>query len=260
MTLLHFDLNDQFGSGIYRRRVRIAVGERSAAAALDDTHHAMWLLLHHDGTRLTDVSAAIERGPTTSCGGAPAGLKAIVGVGLAAPPGELASRLPVTANCTHLGDLLRWTVSSMADGLAATTYDIVVPDQAGPPVWIEICRDGLSVHRWLVDRETIIEPFDFARRPLMRGFLGWASTSFSGEELRAAIMLQRGAWVARGRRYIVDRRIIPLRAADGMEGACHSYSGASWATAVNKLGYVRDFSDRVVEHPLSGPVRQQLGG
>lgn len=260
MSLSHFDLNGDFGSGVYRRRIRIVAGEERAAAAIDDTHHAMWLLLGHDGDRITNVSAAIERGPTTSCGGAPAGLDAVVGMRLASTNSELTARLPITANCTHLGDLLRWTMAAAAEGAITTTYDVEVPDQSGSPVWIEIRRDGLSIHRWLVNRNTIIAPATCAERPLMRGFLAWASKTFSGEALRAAIMLQRGAWVARGRRYIVDRRIIPLRAAEGMEGACHSYSGAGWVTAMNRLGYVRDFTDGVAEHPLPIHIHQTLQG
>lgn len=257
MSLVHFDPNPDYGSGVYRRLVRIAVTDRTTTASIDDTHHAMWVLLRHRNGVVTEVDAAIERGPATSCGGAPAALGAIKGMSIRATASEITARLVATDNCTHLGDLIRWAMRNT--GRTSTEYRINVPDDGAEPVWIEIRRDDRVVHRWLVNGDTIVGPAPFAGRPLLRGFHAWASALFDADDLEAALMLQRGAWVARGRRYLVDRTRTPLRAAVGMEGACYSYSGQHWATATNNLGYVRDFTDRIIEHPLP-PRAKQIEG
>lgn len=258
VTLGHFDQDPSYGSGLYRRDIRLRFLPGVALATVDDTHHSMWVVLRYRNQIVVSVDAGIQRGPATSCGGAPAKLGSVIGMPITAPLAEIAERLPPSDNCTHLADLLRWALSGTRAGASATDYAIVVPDQIDEPVWIEIRRDKKIVHRWCVDRDTIIAPARFAGLPLLKGFLAWARDAFDAEHLEAAVMLQRGAWVARGRRYVVDRSIIPLRAAAGMQNACHSYSGANWATATNNIGYVRDFSSRVERAPLPALINKLL--
>lgn len=257
MSLSHFAPNPDYGSGIYRRLVRIVVRPQATLASIDDTHHAMWVLLHHRGGLVTGVDGAIERGPATSCGQAAAGLAAVEGMAVRATNSEITARLSPSENCTHLGDLLRWAFRHCER--ETVEYRIAVPDEGAEPIWMEVMRGERIVHRWLVSGETILAPETVAGRPLLRGFHRWASEIFDADDLEAALMLQRGAWVARGRRYLVDHEIVPLRDAAGMESACFSYSGHNWATATNNLHYVRDFTRGVVEHPLPPRVRKITG-
>lgn len=251
VTLAHFESEPTYGSGVYRRRVLVTAREKLVLATVNDTHHAMWLLFRHDGDRVTAIESAIERGPATTCTQAPEALSNAVGLALDTSPRDLAGRLPPAANCTHLADLLRWSLRAARQRvLGSTEYRITVPDSAGPPVWLEVARNGTVVHRWQVDGETIVAPYAFVGRPLLRGFMKWAAATFDDDQLEAAVMLQRGAWVARGRRYVVDRTTVPLKAAVGMKDACFSYSGSNWTSATNIIGYVRDFTSGVVEHPL----------
>lgn len=259
-SLSHFQPNPSYGHGIYRRLVRLSAVERRVLATVDDTHHAMWLVLDHDGVQVTAIECGIERGPATSCSGAPANLTDIVGAPIDLASADFAHRLPPGANCTHLSDLLRWAMRAAQGPGGEIEYEISVPDQMADPVWIEIKRSGLIVHRWLVKGETIQAPALLAGRPLFRGFLAWARAAFGPADLEAGIMLQRGAWVARGLRYVVDRTSVPLSAAAGMQGACFSYSGENWRTARNNLNYVRDFTAGVVEQENSARLRARLEG
>ena len=72
-------------------------------------------------------------------------------------------------------------------------------------------------------------------------------------------MAQMAVFVARGRAYMVDSDR-PRRVAEEPSrfGACFSYSGASFETAVDNTGYVRDFSGGLppMRHAASEPANQ----
>lgn len=239
-TLAHFPINPDFGRGVYRRRLRFACDPRGMVALVDDTHHSYWLSLDHDGEQVIAIDAGFMRAPTTACRGARAGLAALIGAPVAASARDIVARLPAASNCTHLGDLACW---SLAQAGRSAVWEIAIPDQAAAPVWIEICRDGTAVHRWLVANQHIIAPTTLAGRPMMKGFIAWARTAFDDHDLLAATMLQRGLFVARGREHTVDQgEPTPLAIADGMAGMCWSYSGSRLDDAVGMLGYVRDFT------------------
>jgi len=248
MSLGHFPLNPEYGSGCYRRLVTISRDERSVLATVDDTHHAMWVLVEHDGKAVTAVRSGIERGPATTCRGSSAGLEALVGHPFDQRP--TARLLPTTANCTHLADLAAWALAGASHPSTAREFEITVPDELDEPVWVTISRDGQLVHKWLIKDHKILAPDMLEGRQLMRGFTAWARDKFKDDALEAALMLQRGVFVARGRTRVVDLPpAIPLRAAAGMANACYSYSGDRLETATSIVGYVRDFTSGVVRTP-----------
>jgi hypothetical protein len=257
-TLAHFPRNPDYGSGTYRRRLRFASDATGLAAQVDDTHHSYWLSLDHDDTRITGVDAGFMRAPTSACGGAIAGLSALVGLPLTGTAGETLGRLPVLSNCTHLADLACWSLAQIGH---TTVWDITIPDQIDTPVWIEIARDGAVVHRWRIEDHRIVAPRALADRPMMHGFMAWARTTFDGDALLAATMLQRGIFVARGRRHIVDEGDrVPLASADGMAGRCWSYSGSRLKTATGGLRYVRDFTTELTLETPPPHIAARLQG
>jgi hypothetical protein len=257
-TLAHFPRNPDYGSGTYRRRLRFASDATGLAAQVDDTHHSYWLSLDHDGTRITAVDAGFIRAPTSACDSATAGLSALVGLPLTGTARETLDRLPIQSNCTHLADLACW---SLAQKGCSAVWDINIPDQIDTPVWIEIARNGAAVHRWRIEDHRIVAPQALADRPMMQGFMAWARTAFDGDVLLAATMLQRGIFVARGRRHIVDQGApVPLMSADGMAGRCWSYSGKRLDHATGALGYVRDFTAGVTLETPPPHIAARLQG
>ena len=216
----------------------------------------------HRRGRISGIEACVARGPATSCGTATAPLDRLRGLAVNGDLTALRERLPPVLNCTHLTDLAHWAFRSAAGQTSQRReVSIEVPDEAGAAVWIAVTRDGIPIHRWLIKDYQIIEPASLCGKPVMRGFLSWAREHFSGEELDLAVMLQRGVFVARGRRHLVDLSPpVPLKAAAAMRDACHSYSQEHFETATTIVGYVRDFSQAVVAAPLPIHVTAQFKG
>ncbi|MFA7584701.1 MAG: hypothetical protein WCY11_00685 [Novosphingobium sp.] len=95
----------------------------------------------------------------------------------------------------------------------------------------------------------------------MSGFRKWAAHMFAGDALLAATMLQRGIFVARGRRHIVDQgEPTPLANAAGMVGMCRAYSGEYLSHGVGTLDYVRDFTATVQPEIAPRHIDQRLKG
>lgn len=254
--LAHFPLNPGYGLGVYRRCLRFAGDAAGIVAQVDDTHHSYWLTIDHDGVKVTAVDAGFLRAPTTACPGAIAGLVALTGLPIAAPVSETLARLPGSSNCTHLADLAFW---SLAQQGRSASWEIAVPDQIEAPVWIEVARDGVVVHRWQIADHQIVAPSWLAGRPMMKGFMAWARTAFDDDALLAATMLQRGLFVARGREHIVDQgEPMPLVRAEGMAGMCWSYSSERLEHAMGVLGYVRDFTTSVTSEKLPPHIAARL--
>jgi hypothetical protein len=255
VALEHLPLNPAYGAGVYRRRLRFFARPTRILATLDDTHHAMWIALDHDGARVTAVDGLITRRPATPCNDAFVGLSALVGLELDASAADRAARLPLPHNCMHLTDLSRWALHPGHRATPATQYDITVPDGGPEPTWIEIAQDGTSRHRWLVHDAVIRAPEPFSGQALLGKFSSWARATFAGLELEAAMMLQRGVFVARALPYVVDPSPpIPLRDYGGMEGACVSYSGENWRTATGMTDFVEDFTQGVSLQRLPAPI------
>lgn len=244
MSLDHFPLNPCYGHGIFRRVVSICPRSGSVLATIDDTHHAMWMLIEHDDEVVRSIEGGLSRGPANTCPAAASGLRELVGHRLNEKPRS--TLLPTLENCTHLTDLAIWALQN-ARVREQVVYEVAVPDQTTEPVWISIARNGRRIHRWLIKDHRVVEPKQHAGEPLMGGFAVWARASFSGLALEAAQMLQRGVFVARGRRNMVDLAPIPLRAAKNMAGACFSYAPNQLKAAHSQIGYVRDFTDGVTK-------------
>lgn len=254
--LAHFPENPSYGQGAYRRRLEFTALPEAMVAQVDDNFHSYWLALEHDKRVITSVEAGFLRAPTTMCGGAPSGLGTLVGAPLETDRRELMVRLPQQCNCTHLVDLALWTLSQLG---RCATWEIVIPDSVDGAAWITIMRDDVILHRWQVRGFELLAPDSLAGKPLMRGFIKWATQAFTGDELMAATMLQRGVFVARGRQHIVDQgRPVPLSRAAGMNGMCWSYSDERWESGFGSLDFVRDFSTTVRAETLPQTIRTRL--
>lgn len=262
MTLARFPLNPDYGSGCYRRLLRFYALPGAVLGTIDDSHHAMWVLLRHDGKRIETVEADIGRGPATSCRGSANGLQQLIGLPIQAESHSAIALLDRVQNCTHLSDLAAWSlrVAQQEPAGSRVEYRIRVDDDDGAPFRIEIARNGMTVHDWLVSGNSVIAPAPLTGLPLMRGFMTSARAHFRGERLEAAIMLQRGIWVARGRRHIVDAAPVPLTVYEDMEDACYSYAGEQWRTATSHVGYVQDVTDAIQPHPLPPHISRLLSG
>jgi hypothetical protein len=244
-TLPDHPHNPDYGSGMYRRRIRLTRQDSQVFGELEDDCHGFRVTLQHDGRVVTAITGDALRVPLTSCAGALAPLQTLVGLALdASLPAILAQSKPRN-NCTHWYDLSLLALTHATQREPVRVYDVEVVDQAADDesARAEVFLNGVSVHRWLIDRTTIVEPQEFARRPVLNGFSAWAYSTFNGEAREAAFVLSKGIFVAFSR--LFDMSGISGQSAlkhTNMLGACYSYSPGVVETSFRNYDTVRDFS------------------
>jgi hypothetical protein len=233
-----------YGSGVFRRRVRLENRPRQVTAELEDINHGFRLTLSHDGQRVTDIAAEPIRYPFDTCPGAVAMLKPLVGCALDSESSALRRTLPPGQNCTHLYDLALLALAHSARPARDRIYDVTVPDEIEDGALVTLNCDGVAVHEWRVRSHHLVEPPLLAGNPMQKGFYRWASEEFSGDSLEAAQVLQRGYFVAQSRRYDYMNSGGRLAKNDNMpDGACYSYNTGVVEQAVHTAGMARDFTD-----------------
>lgn len=236
-------LNPNYGSGVFRRHVRLRVTSRQVQVELEDTNHAFRLMLCHDAKSITAIAPEFVRHPFTTCPESGRFLTTLIGLPLEQTP-DVRRMIETRHSCTHVTDMTGLALAHLHEHGLERLYIIDVDDEREERTRARISSDGQAVHDWIVVKHAIVEPCALAGRPMMRGFYGWAHAAFHGMRQEAALMLQRGYFVAQARRY--DAR--PARdhpaIRDGMpEGVCYSYSTPAVQRAQRIEGSKRDFTD-----------------
>lgn len=237
-------MNTSYGSGVFRRRVRLENRPGTVCAELEDCKHGFRLHLGHDGKQVTAMAAEGLRVPMATCLESGGSLKELIGAPLTIGWAEFQERMPASAHCTYLRDMAWWSLAHAQRTEPVRDYEIAVTDaEAGQPHQCSLWRNGELVFCWDVVEDVVVAPPEFANRPLMLGFSGWAKQAFQGEAFEAAVMLQRGYFVSRGRR-VDGNTLAGVRAVDfkHMHGACYSYSPPAVERAVFLPDTDRDFT------------------
>tara|TARA_R110002049_G_scaffold108853_15_gene257437 strand:- start:5092 stop:5865 length:774 start_codon:yes stop_codon:yes gene_type:complete len=237
--------NPHYGSGLYRRRIRLVQHGSELIGELEDDCHGFRVVLQHDGLVVTGVSGSALRVPLSTCGQAIKPLQALTGTALVAPLPEIVASINPRANCTHWYDLALLALAHATQDEPVRIYDVEVVDQPPDrsPARAEVFLNGESIHRWLLDGTTVVEPASFAGRPMMKGFSAWANDAFEGGAREAAFVLSKGVFVAFSR--LFDMSNVGGQSAlehTNMRGACYSYSDGVVEHAVRNHDSVRDFS------------------
>lgn len=237
-------LNPTYGSGIFRRRVLLVNDPGRVHGALEDCSHGFQVELQHDGVQVTAVSMLAKRVPLSTCIEARHPLSAIVGCPLGISRQQYASRLPATANCTHVHDLAWWSLVHASRSEILRQYDIAVTDETALPSECTVHRNGELIHRWQAVQGRATAPTEIAGQPLLRGFAQWAGKSFEGEAYEAAVILHRGYLVAQARRHFGTKvdNYVPSEIKT-LQGVCYSYSPGVVGRAVATENSQRDFTD-----------------
>lgn len=236
--------NPNYGSGIYRRRIRLIHRPRQVVAELEDTTHGFRLTLSHDNNKVTNIVAEPIRYPFDTCPGAVASLHPLIACPLDIDSNTMRSVLNPGRNCTHLYDLALLALAHCGRAGQQRIYDISVPDECDSGTEIQVSCDGTALHKWHVTDHKIVQPTSLQGKPLMHGFYHWASAQFAGDALEAALVLQRGYFVAKSRRYDYMNSAGRLAREDNMpEGACYTYSSGVVEHAVHTGSMGRDFTD-----------------
>lgn len=244
-TLPDHPHNPRYGSGLFRRRIRLTRLHHQVHGELEDDCHGFQVTLQHDGRVVTAVAGDALRVPLTSCAGALLPLQALVGCALDASPSAIIAQAKPRSNCTHWYDLSLLALAHATQSERVRVYDVEVVDAPadGSAARAEVFLNGRSIHRWQLQATTIVEPQEFAGRPVLRGFSAWAYGAFDGGAREAAFVLSKGVFVAFSRMF--DMSGIggqPALEHTNMLGACYSYSPGVVERAFRKYDTVRDFS------------------
>ncbi|HRF88361.1 MAG TPA: DUF2889 domain-containing protein [Pseudomonadales bacterium] len=246
MALPDYPRNPHYGTGAYRRRIRLEQREGAVFGALEDTNHGFTVTVTHDGERVTAIDAQTKRIPYTSCPGAVEPINGYIGTSIHASLRDLNFHMPPSSNCTHLLDLTVMAIRHAASAKPVRQWDITVTDQTEARDAIcTVLRDGEQVFQWQARDLQLTQPAEFAGNPFYLGFGKWATKCFEGDELEAAFILQKGYFVSLARFFDVEQMAgePALASQEGMGGACYTYSHPAIEHGVRTAGCVRDFSD-----------------
>ena len=234
--------NPNYGTGVFRRRVRWRAAAGVVLAELEDSNHGFRLTLRHDGAHITALDPEPIRFPFTTCPEAVRQIRTQLGQSLQ-DIAVIRTRLPQSDNCTHLVDLLLLALAHVTDVGKEASYDIAVEDERNGLTTAQISCDGQTLHAWQIANHSLTAPADLAGRPVMRGFYAWAAQHFAGQTFEAAQLLQRGYFVAQARRWRYEPQHLHPAISDNMpRSACYSYSEAAVHRARRIPGSVRDLS------------------
>lgn len=236
--------NPHYGVGCFRRSIRLTGEAGVVHGELEDTQHAMRCTLRHDGERVMAIETHLSRLPMDTCASAGDPIQSLVGWSIDTPLLTLYSQGQPRRNCTHLFDLVSLAVTHALRGEVVRRYDVMVPDETSEPVVATIAREGEQVHAWKVFQGQILAPELLAGGSLFGGFTRRVSGLYQGDELEAALVLQKGFVVAQARRFDMEA----LAGTQGIfqplaEAICHSYTPGVIEQATRLGGSTRDFSD-----------------
>lgn len=254
-----YPANPDYGTGIFRRRVRIEPEPGRTTGILNDCYHSIRAELAHDGKTVSNVTAALDRAPKTTCPSAAIAFNEIRGLPVNAPRRAFYTDGRAARNCTHLLDLALLALGAVGRGDGPLVYDIAIPDRHDDRTHVTARINGQTLHEWAVHGDMIEAPCAVAGRPLFRGFAAWAEDTFSGRALDAARIVQKSLFVAKGRAYAVDGPV-PLHAERETHRIddCFSFSDPQRTRARDLIGYVRDYTDGVEEPNLPDHLRDRI--
>lgn len=239
-----------YGRGVYRRRIELFTGGRSAYGELEDDFHHFRASLRHDRERVIEVQGEGVRVPWTTCGSAIEPLEALVGQPLSGSLVTVMRYCDMKLQCTHLFDaaLLALTnvarfVESGASESETHRYDIAVPDRVNGATAPTLHRDGELLLSWQVEGNAIVAPEPYAGRSLTdAGFNLFADHKLDPALGEAALVLRRACFISMGRRWDFERIERAETFGQVVGSACHTFHKDRIAGARHVDGTVRDFT------------------
>lgn len=239
---IRFPPDPGYGSGVYRRRIRLTRNEQFVLAEMEDDPHAMMCKIAHDGDTVTAVEADFRHYPLTTCPGAIAPLRELVGLPVNISTADFFAGGRARANCTHMLDLAWLALRHVGRDQVERHYAIDIPDEQGGIIHAVLLQDGQPRLEWRLDKGVVTTPGPFEGRNPLNGFNRWAIGTLQEDDLETALVLQKGLFVSGARRF--DPGPGPLDQAEqtGLAGICFGYGAERIATARRCEKGRRDFT------------------
>ena len=218
--------------GLARRVIDIKThDDRKVVAWLEDDFHCFGVTLHHDGERVCDINLSSNRYPFTTCQGADAPLKSLVGASLEDRASAVGKWIDMRMQCTHAFDLAGLCLAHAAQNRIDRRYESIVEDRKV----IDTLENGgrilgsgraklylnkKEVLTWELHRNRIISPMFWTGQSLGRGFRE-RTDSLEVELAEFATVLRRSIMVAGGRSGNRAAKVDPRLTSKS--AVCHSY-------------------------------------
>jgi Protein of unknown function (DUF2889) len=235
-----------YGSGTYRRLIRLHIPEPGCVqGALADDCHAFRVELRHDGQRVTAVDSQSIRYPLDVCPGAGTALQTVIGAPIDESMLSLKSHANHSTNCTHLFDLASLCIIQAAREKTERErlYEIAIPDLIYRRTTGVLQCNGRDVLVLAVDGGRISSPERYRGQNIFRGFARWAVGELRGEELAAALILQRGFLVSGARAHNLSGMGVVAALSTSMpRGVCFATQPDLMQNAVTRPENTLDFS------------------
>ena len=238
-----------YGSGCYRRAVRLESEGREVRAELSDDFHHFAVQLRHDGVHAIEVRGEGVRVPWITCPGAVDPLRRMEGAALASPLRTLLRHTDAHAQCTHLHDLACLALAHGARGEAGDAterrYDVAVPDRVDGLTHATLAIDGEPFAAWAVRGLALesVEPAALEGMPLRGAGFHRFLLDVEPELAEATWVFQRAVFIGLGRQYDFDQMEGAWRFEHVVGASCHTFDPARVSEAERIPGSVRDFRD-----------------
>jgi len=239
----NYKVNENYGGGVFNRRIHIVKKDNTLFGALEDCNHGFKVTIHHDGKVVTDIQPEFMRVPFTTCDSADKPIRELIGASLNSSLKDLLQHAEPVKNCTHLYDLCCWTILQSQYPETEITYDVLVGDAVEGVSDLSVARNGKVLHQWQAKNGELISPENLQGKPLFVGFYHWVNEAFSGLELEAALVLQKGNLVSVGRMLDVDGMAGGRASDEHDRNACHTYSPENRDEAIRIANTTRDFTN-----------------
>jgi hypothetical protein len=243
VSAVTFPTDPDYGSGVYRRRIRLTRGEDHVLAEMEDDMHAMKCRVAHDGHFVTGVEADFLHYPLTTCPGAITPLRELVGLPVDISTAELFGGGRGRDNCTHMLDLAWLALRHVRRDQAERHYAIDIPDVHDGMMQAILLQDDQPCLEWRLEKGVITTPGPFEGRNPLRGFTSWAIASLEGHLLEAALVLQKGVFVSATRQLVMPSGPLSEAEQTGLAGVCYGFGAERIASALRREPGRRDFTD-----------------
>jgi hypothetical protein len=237
--------NPDYGSGCYRRRVRVQnIDAHTVLAEMEDDQHGFRIRVSHDGNVMTSIQSESLRIPMTTCGGAGDVLAKLVGVPLSDSPRSLGAHANPREHCTHQYDLLGLAITHARRPEVVRQYDVTIYDIVDGVQRVTGEYNGEMLLDWTLRGAIIESEGVWQGVSVQKGFAQWAEQHLSPLQFELALVVQRGMLVSTTR-YV----LIPPMEGMGLlddpmqKGVCYSYSEPVIQRAIRFGDNHRDFSD-----------------
>ncbi|WP_077034900.1 DUF2889 domain-containing protein [Pelomonas sp. KK5] len=199
MTRSTLPYRKAFGNGVFIRSLEIRTpAPGRVSLAMEDPVHSFRIDFAHEHGVVTEVQAAWDRHPLSSCTGAPDALQEMVGCPLSDSVFDIARFSDGTQQCTHLHDMFCIAATHAHQQRPDCRWDVHVPDATDTQAAATLARNGATVLALTLESDylTIAAPEACKGLSVLRGFMGWVRANVPPEEHLHYFLMQKALFLA----------------------------------------------------------------